>query len=55
MQICRWTWKGRKGYRIDLFPVEVGAFLTKIGLSSRERTKAMTRVSEAAEEASLWI
>ena len=54
-----------KGYRTDLFPIEVGArgvvgkstygFLAKIGLSSRERTKAMTRMSEAAEEASFWI
>ena len=54
-----------KGYRIDLFPNEVGArgivgrstysFLTKIGLSSRERTKAMTRMSEAAEASSFWI
>ena len=54
-----------KGYRTDLFPVEVGArgvvgrstyaFLAKIGLSSRERKKAMTRMSEAAEAASFWI
>ena len=64
-----------KGYRTDLFPIEVGArgvvgrstyaFLAKIGLSrfdlsfetkiSRERTKAMTRMSEAAEAASFWI
>ena len=54
-----------KGYQTDLFPIEVGArgvvdrstyaFLTKIGLSSRERTKAMTRMSEAAEAASFWI
>ena len=54
-----------KGYRLDLFPIEVGArgvvgrstyaFLTKIGLSSRERKKAMTRMSEAAEAASFWI
>ena len=49
--------------RTYLFPIEVGArdvvgrstyaFLTKIGLSSREKTKAMTRMSEAAEAA--WI
>ena len=54
-----------KGYRTDLFPIEVGArgvvgrstyaFLAKIGLSSRERKKAMTRMSEAAEAASFWI
>ena len=53
-----------KGYRTDLFPIEVGArgvvgrstyaFLAKIGLSSRERKKAMIRMSEAAE-ASFWI
>ena len=40
-----------KGYRTDLFPIKVGAsgvvgsstytFLAKIGLSSRERTKAL--------------
>ena len=39
-----------KGYKTDLFPIKVGArgisrstyaFLTKIGLSSRERTKEM--------------
>ena len=54
-----------KGCRTDLFPVKVGArglvgrstyvFPAKIGLSSRERTKAMTRMSEAAEAASFWI
>ena len=54
-----------KGYRTDPFPIEVGArgvvgrstyaFLAKIGLSSRERKKAMTRMSEAAEAASFWI
>ena len=31
------------------------AFLTKIGLSSRERTKVMTRMSGAAEAASFLI
>ena len=46
-------------------PVEVGArglvgksaytFLTQIGLSSRERTKAVTKMSEAAGAASCWI
>ena len=46
-----------KGYGTDLFPIEVGArgvvgrsiyaFLAKIGLSSQERTKTMTRMSEA--------
>ena len=54
-----------KGYRTDLFPIEVGArgvvgrstyaFLAKIGLSSRKRTKDLTRMSEAAEAASFWI
>ena len=54
-----------KGYRTDLFPIEVGArgvvgrstyaFLAKNGLFSRERTKVMTRMSEAAEAASFWI
>ena len=52
-----------KGYLTDLFPIEVGTrgivgrstFLAKIGLSSRERTKAMTRMSETAEAASFWI
>ena len=54
-----------KGYRTDLFPIEVGArgvvgrstyaLLAKIGLSSRERKKAMTRMSEVAEAASFWI
>ena len=53
-----------KGYRTDLFSIEVGArgvvgrttyaFLANIGLSCRMRTKAMTRMSEAAE-ASFWI
>ena len=46
------------GFRVKLMPVEVGArglvgksdmFLIKIGLSSRERTKAMTQMWEAAE------
>ena len=46
------------GFRVKLMSVEVGArglvgksaytFLTQIGLSSRERTKAMTKMSEAA-------
>ena len=55
-----------KEYRTYLFPIEVGSsrqdylynisvFLAKIGLSSRERTKAMTRMSDAAEAASFWI
>ena len=54
-----------KGYRTDLFPIEVGArdivgrstyaFLAKIGLSSHERKKAITRMYEAAEAASFWI
>ena len=54
-----------KEYQTDRFPMEVGAkgvvgrstytFLPKIGLSNRERTKAMTRMSEAAETASFWI
>ena len=45
-------------------PVEVGArglvgksaytFFTQIGLSSRERTKGMTKMSEATEVASCW-
>ena len=49
-----------KVYRTDLFPIEVGArgivsrstyaFLAKIGLSSRERMKAMTRMSEACRD-----
>ena len=53
------------GFRVKLMPVEVGVrglvwksaytFLTQIGLSSRERTKAMTKMSEAAEAASCWI
>ena len=52
-------------FRVKLMPVEVGArglvgksaytFLTQIGLSSRERTKAMTKMSEAAEASSCWI
>ena len=52
-----------KGYLTDLFPIEFGArgvvgrstYLAKIGLPSRERTKAMTRMSEATEAASFWI
>ena len=54
-----------KGYRTYLFPIEVGArgivgrstyaFLAKIGLSSRERTKTIARMSEAIEAASFWI
>ena len=54
-----------KGYRTDLFPIEVGArglvgrstyaFLANIGLSSRERTNATTKMSEAAKAASFWI
>lgn len=46
-------------------PDEVGArglvfksaytFLAQVGLSSRERTKAMIKISEAMETASCWI
>ena len=53
------------GFRVKLMLVEVGVrglvgksaytFLTQIGLSSRERTKAMTKMSEDAEAASCWI
>ena len=53
------------GFRVKLMPVEVGlrglveksayTFLTQIGLSSRERTKAMAKMSEAVEAASCWI
>ena len=53
-----------KGYRTDLFPIEVGArgvvgrstyaFLAKIGLSSRERKKAMTRMSEDIWHRKIW-
>ncbi len=53
------------GFRVKLMAVEVGVrglvgksaykFLTQIGLSSRERTKAMTKMSEVAEAASCWI
>ena len=50
------------GFRVKLLPVEVSArglvgklaytFLTQIGLSSRERTKVMTKMSEAVGAAS---
>ena len=53
------------GFQVKLMRVEIGArglvgksaytFLTQIGLSSRERTEAMTKMSEAAEAASCWI
>ena len=53
------------GFRIKLMPVEVGArglveksaytFLTQIDFSSRERTKAMIKMAEAAESESCWI
>ena len=53
------------GFWVKLMPVEVGTrdlvgnsaytSLTQIGLSGRERTKAMIKVSEAAEESSCWI
>ena len=51
--------------RTDLFPIEVGAlgvsgksiyvFITKIGLSSHEIMKAITKLSEAEEATSFWI
>ena len=42
-------WRKGRSRQVDL------RFLTKIGLSSRERTKARTRMSEAAEAASFSI
>ena len=41
--------------RRDVVGRSTYAFLTKIGLSSRERKKRKTRMSEAAEAASFWI
>ena len=51
--------------KCNLFPIEVGArgvvgssahaFLSRIGLSNQERTKAMTRKSETVEAASILI
>ena len=53
------------GSRAELFAVEVGArglvgksllkLLRALGMSNRERTRAIKQISEAAESASFWI
>ena len=54
-----------KGWRTWLFPVEVGArgfcsqsvcrLMTAVGTSSRDRKRAIQRLSQAAERASSWL
>ena len=54
-----------KGWQAWLYPVEVGCrgfpaqsvwkFLTAVGLTGRERKKAVRKLGEAAERASCWI
>ena len=55
----------QKGWKVILCPFEVGShgfignsliqFLTKVGLSSRERNKTLCKASEAACRGSAWI
>ena len=65
MHICRWTWKRKIISTDNIFPNQVGArgvvgrstdwIGSKIGLTSRERTKAVTRMYEGAWATSFWI
>ena len=55
----------RAGYRVEIFPVEVGArglagrslvkLLVALGMSGRKKTQAIKKIAERAETASFWI